>query len=306
MFSSISFDATDLLISFGLSVYPLVNRFNPIKSILCSSPSAKDKITSSPAFWQFFIAEYKNKGITFLQEELKKKEIDSLLLRIENLEAMSTDDADSAESVINVRKHLDDLLSDSGVVLNEVKKIQHVTRKCPNCQTTIGYDQHTRHKNSRKLRCPKITCNTLLISEYGDIEKKFILFIPEPADVRILCNGCDKIIDAKYKKHNTEPTINTCECGNEITYQYVNGTFQEKQSIPLQQHKLEITEELIAEVKSLLPPQPWEKHIHKTIANKLQISNSHVQRAINELIQRGDLYHQIDGELFEFKKVDIA
>ncbi|TON19305.1 hypothetical protein CGH62_25565 [Vibrio parahaemolyticus] len=56
---------------------------------------------------------------------------------------------------------------------------------------------------------------------------------------------------------------------------------------------------MILSVKEKLPPQPWERHVHKAIAVELNLSNSQVRKAIKELMRRGDIYQQIDGVLYQ-------
>lgn len=56
-----------------------------------------------------------------------------------------------------------------------------------------------------------------------------------------------------------------------------------------------IEEEMVQEVRALLPTQPWPVGIHKEIAGKLGITNSQASKCINKLIRRGEFKHQSDG-----------
>jgi hypothetical protein len=58
-----------------------------------------------------------------------------------------------------------------------------------------------------------------------------------------------------------------------------------------------IESELLAQVKGLLPPQPWPDGIHRQIAEKLEISKNAVSKCIDELITRGDFQDQVDGSV---------
>lgn len=60
-----------------------------------------------------------------------------------------------------------------------------------------------------------------------------------------------------------------------------------------------IDESVIEQVKNLLPEQPWNKGIHKQVAEELMISKKSVKRAITILIKRGIFKHQIDGNIIE-------
>ena len=53
-----------------------------------------------------------------------------------------------------------------------------------------------------------------------------------------------------------------------------------------------ITSELIEQVRTRLPKQPWPQGIHREIAAELGIPLSVVRRTIDELIRRGDFHLQ--------------
>ncbi|HEQ3536111.1 TPA: hypothetical protein VGS95_004506 [Vibrio parahaemolyticus] len=241
------------------------------------------------------------------KEELEKqKQIDGLLLRIKNLEALDEQGEESSESMINARKDLDELLSDQGIVVNQQKKIQHVTRKCPNCSTTVGYDQHTRNDNIRQIRCSKISCNSVLISKYSERDKYFDLFAPEIEEQKAACLVCNTEHSLELPIYEGSMVKEKCNCFNVITMRYRNGSVRTSQSKTPAIASREITEEFLQQVLVLLPPQPWEKDVHKIVAKELNESNKVVQKAIKQLIRRGDLYDQVDGRLFEYKEVNIA
>jgi len=59
-----------------------------------------------------------------------------------------------------------------------------------------------------------------------------------------------------------------------------------------------IDPDVLAAVKDILPPQPWEKGVHREVASKLDLSEKQVSRYIRELIRQGIFMEQVDGELF--------
>ena len=61
---------------------------------------------------------------------------------------------------------------------------------------------------------------------------------------------------------------------------------------------VEITDDFVAKVKSVLPPQPWEPGTHRDIARKLNVHPSCVYDAIDVLIERGVAYNQKDGVVY--------
>ncbi|MFA0575522.1 hypothetical protein AB4580_23585 [Vibrio splendidus] len=241
------------------------------------------------------------------KEEIEKqKQIDGLLLRIKNLEALDAQGEESFESVINARKDLDELLSDQGIVLNQKKKIQHVTRKCPNCSTTVGYDQHTRNDNFRQIRCNKISCNSILISKYSEHDKNFEVIVPDTHEEQVECFNCGSSYNFELPIYENAYAREKCDCSNLISIKYRDGEFKISQSHPSQTQPKEITEEFLKQVLAALPSQPWEKEVHKQVAQDLNETNSMVQKAIKQLIKRGDLYDQVDGKLYEYREVNAS
>jgi hypothetical protein len=67
-----------------------------------------------------------------------------------------------------------------------------------------------------------------------------------------------------------------------------------------------LSEQIIAEIKEALPPQPWPKGIHKEVAKKLNLTPSSVSRVIQKFIQDGKFLPQINGVLFKPVLVDAA
>lgn len=60
-----------------------------------------------------------------------------------------------------------------------------------------------------------------------------------------------------------------------------------------------VDEDTIQLVNNNLPPQPWKLGIHKEIAQKLGVKKKIVSSAINQLIDRGIIYRQKDGILYD-------
>ena len=60
-----------------------------------------------------------------------------------------------------------------------------------------------------------------------------------------------------------------------------------------------ISNEMFEEIKNHVPPQPWEKGMHKMIASKFGISNKIAQAVIRKLISDGVFKHQVNGQIIE-------
>lgn len=67
----------------------------------------------------------------------------------------------------------------------------------------------------------------------------------------------------------------------------------------LEREEYKLTEEFIQDVKNNLPKQPWAVGTHSKIAKKLNVYTPKVSQAIRELIQRGDIYLQKNGILYD-------
>ncbi|MEH2513532.1 hypothetical protein V1291_004886 [Nitrobacteraceae bacterium AZCC 1564] len=60
-----------------------------------------------------------------------------------------------------------------------------------------------------------------------------------------------------------------------------------------------LPDELLNQVDSLLPTQPWPTGVHIEVAEKLEVSRIKVQRAIDQLIRSGRRIKQVDGMLYD-------
>lgn len=68
----------------------------------------------------------------------------------------------------------------------------------------------------------------------------------------------------------------------------------------LRKGKIKISDEIedvLDSVRNVLPEQPWENGIHKFVAEKLNISNTVANKAINYLVHNGEYKNQIRGEI---------
>lgn len=73
--------------------------------------------------------------------------------------------------------------------------------------------------------------------------------------------------------------------------------------IPLARHT---SEEVLEKIANALPRQPWPKHVHKEVAERLTLEAKTVQAAIQELIRRGRFFHQVDGIIVEQQATEIT
>jgi ribosomal protein S25 len=58
-----------------------------------------------------------------------------------------------------------------------------------------------------------------------------------------------------------------------------------------------ISNEMFEKIKNYVPPQPWEKGMHKMIASKFGISHTLAQAVIRKLISDGVFKPQVNGQI---------
>jgi len=61
----------------------------------------------------------------------------------------------------------------------------------------------------------------------------------------------------------------------------------------------EVSEELLIRIRNSMGPQPWPRGRSRVVASQLDISHAILERAIQQLISRGDFRLQLNGKLYE-------
>ena len=117
------------------------------------------------------------------------------------------------------------------------------------------------------------------------------------------CSSCGSRL--VYRQRNSETSrksVVCAECG-----QRFRSTWNENDGFILSPHakgepielKKVAPEELIEIVRKEMPPQPWDKGSAKALAKKIRQPYAEVDRAVQELIDRGVFKMQINGVLYE-------
>ena len=60
---------------------------------------------------------------------------------------------------------------------------------------------------------------------------------------------------------------------------------------------LAVDDAILAQIRAVLPPQPWPNSIHRQIASQIGLPTKTVWDAIAELIKRGEFQRQVDGKI---------
>lgn len=207
-----------------------------------------------------------------------------------------------------LRKDLERLIANISGSRPKLRVARRTTRKdvsqnCPVCNATLTYRQRTKIRSIKPVRCSN--CSSELISKYNADDDDFYLEKREDLVEKIECPSCQALVDLKLNNFPGATSDALCEsCDMQIrAVRQVDGSVRVKSLKKKVIAAKELTEEFICDVKYRLPPQPWEKHIHKIIASELGVSNSMVQRAIRHLIDKGEFHEQINGELFKLVPV---
>ena len=88
----------------------------------------------------------------------------------------------------------------------------------------------------------------------------------------------------------------TCkQCGQGLTFARTIDAVRVRPDAIDDPPQQPITSELIEQVRTRLPKQPWPQGIHREIATEFEIPLSVVRRTIEELIRRGDFHPQENG-----------
>ncbi|MCL1038217.1 hypothetical protein L2750_13785 [Shewanella submarina] len=176
---------------------------------------------------------------------------------------------------------------------------REIESKCPFCNDTTKYIQRAKKGSAKPFDCQ--SCNKHLISFYDEITDDFVIHIAEPKLEYVVCSSCNKdtsgLLDTRPHKKSK---ISCDKCNQELLLCRLT-TGKVKVSLATQDtHDGTVIDDVFVEnVKVELPDQPWQQGIHKVVANKLGVSHTSVQKAIQVLVLRGDFKEQKDGVLYD-------
>lgn len=244
------------------------------------------------------------------EREEKEEELRELANRLETLWGSQLIGASSDH---HLQQQLDVLQKDMRLLMAGVggvsvklhkprKKVRREVEKvCPVCGNNLMFQQRARTNSHKAIECTG--CNNSLVSKYSKDNDDFIIVKREEVEETINCPDCsEKIIIAL---DNYPSTSNTTKCDScESSIRVVRLPTCEVKLTSRPAPSIKLTEDIISEVKNLLPNQPWPKDIHKEIADKLNYSNSLISKATKELIRQGLYKEQIDGKLYELIEVE--
>ncbi|HBH7918731.1 TPA: hypothetical protein ACF311_004614 [Vibrio parahaemolyticus] len=245
------------------------------------------------------------------ENEEQKKQLLSLIEKVDHLWESYDDDSLSVDAVdkrVNqLKREVSNLAANiTGSHINVTRNPKSAEREriktqCPACNGDIEYSQRGKKGSAKPISCKH--CRTKLVSNYDDEHSKFRLVVAELKNETFHCPTCEASTSCKVDTRlNKRATLDCSSCNTKLVVVRkgsgqlnING----HRTLPTQ----EINDEFIELVRKELPQQPWEKHIHKTVARKLDVTNTAVQKAIDKLIATGVFKEQKDGVLFDLVKI---
>jgi hypothetical protein len=239
------------------------------------------------------------------EQEQREEQLRELIERVDSLSltqaATPTKNADALEGALKgeinaIRADLRVLASQvGGVPLRRSKTSRvEVDNPCPKCTSVVHYRQREKLNSVKAVRCSN--CDARLVSlPAGD---GFRLVLREPIKESVACPGCDAPMDVLLDPVPGSSMLTRCRrCGGEVR---VNRNSRDI-TLRLGATKnapVALTEEIIANVERVMPPQPWPKGASRKVAEGLGLPQSTVAKAVKELIRRGKFQMQLEGRLY--------
>nr|WP_319571737.1 hypothetical protein [uncultured Draconibacterium sp.] len=257
-------------------------------------------------------------GDVLEEREEEKEEREERLLelteKIENIFKSQKAGLNSRENseLTDIKKQLDFLsknINSTSINLRTTSKKpqkEKVEKDCPNCGEKLNYTQRENIKGHKTIKCS--SCGKRILSRYS-IDKGFYLIPENLIKETFNCPWCNIINEREISNIPFTKEVFSCKnCGEKIkatrkldlglsisSFGSSSNTENKTSSPPPQ---VEISEELLDKVKEATPNQPWPEHVHKIVAEKVDISNRTAYKCLSELIERGIFNPQINGVVY--------
>lgn len=249
------------------------------------------------------------------EKEEQEEEMRALLDRLENVidqqqaqRILGDNSTEEMQSQINsLRKDVRSLLLNMGYptvkrVTPALKSKHDVQMQCPKCAAILRYRQREKTNGYKSVRCE--TCGAKFVSRYRR-DQGFILEERRIAVETLECPSCGSKISLELDTLPCSSINTTCEaCKKEMKVsRTMQGITVKMPTTPGKPKAVgdPIDEKLLAQVKDLLPEQPWPQGIHRTVASQLGVKSGLAACAIHVLIKKGVFLPQINGVIYEPK-----
>lgn len=259
--------------------------------------------------WEGVIGEFLDKQRE--EKEEQEEEIRDLIERLQDLSEIQYDSSREShghtemlkQELNALRKEMRIIISNLGISKVQLRKPKRKTKEdistpCIACKNLLAYQQRPKLNGYKSMKCP--SCNAQLISFYNQ-QQGFYLEHRTDLTESITCPECETTCMCSLNNLPTSAIDLTCDnCKSDLrisrTIKKVN--VKRKKVTTAKKVSAKVKDKDLQTVKTLLPKQPWQKGVHKMVAEKSGLSNSTVHRAIQELIKKGVFKPQVDGKLF--------
>jgi ribosomal protein S27E len=177
---------------------------------------------------------------------------------------------------------------------------EDIISRCPACNELLPYRRSKLSSKILGVKCK--SCEKQLISRYDDIKNEYILEVRKPAPETVHCPACQAQTTTELDLLSSPRIELKCPKCSLVYFVRRKGGKIRISIKPIEQTTVELSEdlspEIIENVKAQMPPQPWPKWAHKTVASNLGLPEKTVSSAIQHLIKTGVFHPQIDGKVY--------
>ncbi len=235
------------------------------------------------------------------QEEAEREgQLEGLLTQINSVLKVTNDIGHQGDVLNSIKSELKSLGSQFRTNAAFIpKKIDPVLAACPRCTSSVSISRSKRGKvGIRAIECPVCEAD-LIVQPIGEERESARLMLREKIAETITCPKCQTLQTVLVDNFPASSAFENCAaCSSRLL---VSRSPKKGLSVEIRYSKtLSITDEsLISKIQAALPVQPWEKGVHKKVAEELGLRGQDVQSVIQILISRGVFKDQRDGILLE-------
>ena len=164
---------------------------------------------------------------------------------------------------------------------------------CPQCATMLTYRHRGSPSCAKAVKCK--SCGARFTSHWGEDGEAYL----EPRIMvleKIGCPNCGELSSVEldtFRGSSRQSVCSNCDA-TLMTARTLEGV----RTNILSAKPAKLTDELVDRIAKALPPQPWAKGVHHTVATQLKLPKRLVQKAIQKLIHNGVFLPQIDGQVY--------
>jgi hypothetical protein len=167
---------------------------------------------------------------------------------------------------------------------------QKIVGRCPGCLHVQPFSTKGAKGGLKAGACKSCKANLILSNiRDGEAEIRERVLLKESIDCPS-CENTQQFLLDEWLGSAIEVSCSICEANFKAS-RAASGVrvFGARGQVP---------QAVIDQVRALLPQQPWEKGVHRAVADQLNLPPKTIQQAIRALIETGVFLEQIDGVLY--------